>query len=364
MPIAFRCSQCGQLLRVPDTAAGKSARCPKCQALMTVPAASEEGQPAPQPPSASTVGWSAPESSPAAAGGSMTNEPFAFLQQPGGGGSPPQKPPPSGNPFGDTGGSPFASGATGSLNPYASPAASPGYAVTFAPLKDRPVTPQPVSVDAILSYAWRLWQMHLGLLVGVTVVIIAITWAISLPFGFVQAMLEQNREPEAAFAVGSIGNIVSNLVQLFLGIGQAQIALKLARRQPAAIADLFGGGPLFLPVLGASILGGIMFALGFLLLIIPGIILLLMFWPFYYLVVDQKTGVVESFSVASSVTQGNWGTAFLLWLVSVAVMILGCMALCIGVIFAAPLVTMFWAIAYLMMSGQISTDPLSEAYGT
>src|SRR5262245_25714825 len=37
MSIEFRCSQCGQLLRVPEDAGGKSARCPKCQALMTVP---------------------------------------------------------------------------------------------------------------------------------------------------------------------------------------------------------------------------------------------------------------------------------------------------------------------------------------
>ena len=33
MPIEFRCSQCEQLLRVPDDSAGKNARCPKCQAL-------------------------------------------------------------------------------------------------------------------------------------------------------------------------------------------------------------------------------------------------------------------------------------------------------------------------------------------
>src|SRR4029079_3589788 len=37
MPIEFRCSQCDQLLRVPETAAGKHARCPRCQALMAVP---------------------------------------------------------------------------------------------------------------------------------------------------------------------------------------------------------------------------------------------------------------------------------------------------------------------------------------
>src|SRR6476660_4516160 len=42
MPLEFRCTQCGQLLRVPDTAAGKQARCPKCQALMAVPFAAAD----------------------------------------------------------------------------------------------------------------------------------------------------------------------------------------------------------------------------------------------------------------------------------------------------------------------------------
>lgn len=51
MTIEFRCSQCNQLLRVPEGAAGKNARCPKCQALMVVPAAaggdSSAGSPLP-----------------------------------------------------------------------------------------------------------------------------------------------------------------------------------------------------------------------------------------------------------------------------------------------------------------------------
>lgn len=37
MAIEFRCRQCGRLLRVPDDAAGKSAQCPECQGLTTVP---------------------------------------------------------------------------------------------------------------------------------------------------------------------------------------------------------------------------------------------------------------------------------------------------------------------------------------
>ncbi len=44
MPIRVAC-QCGQSLNVPDSMAGKSGKCPKCQQLIRIPGASE-GQPA------------------------------------------------------------------------------------------------------------------------------------------------------------------------------------------------------------------------------------------------------------------------------------------------------------------------------
>jgi phage FluMu protein Com len=353
MPISFRCSECNQLLRVPDTAAGKSARCPKCQALMTVPASGEEGQNAPQPPAGQPGGWSAPESSPAAAGGSTSNDPFAFLQQPAAGGAPPPKPPPS-NPFGDAGGSSPFGGGTQGLNPYSSPAP---FAPTISALEGAPVVAQAINIDPILSYAWRLWQIHLGLLLGVTVAIMVIGWVVQIPFGVMQVVLDQQNQPEAAAGVNFLGTIVTNLVQLYLGIGQAQIALKLARRQPAAFADLFGGAPLFLPVLGASLLFGIALFFGILLLIIPGIILAILLWPYYYLLVDQKTGIIDSFSTAMTLGQMNWVTTIVLFLLSMGIMILGCLACGIGLLFAAPLVTMLWAVGYLMMAGQIPTNP-------
>lgn len=39
MPIEIACPQCKQLLRVPDAAAGRKARCPACQAIAEVPMA-------------------------------------------------------------------------------------------------------------------------------------------------------------------------------------------------------------------------------------------------------------------------------------------------------------------------------------
>jgi hypothetical protein len=239
------------------------------------------------------------------------------------------------------------------MNPYASPAAP--YQAPMA--MDVPVTPLVVGVEPILNYAWQLWQQHLGLLLGITVTIVAISSAISIVFMVPQIALEQNNERDAARIVNIAGSIISNVVQIFLGIGQAQIALRMARRQPTQYTDLFGGTPLFIPVLLSAILFAIAFFLGFLLLIVPAFLLFLMCWPYYYLIVDRKAGIIESFSLAAKVTQGNWGTAFLLVLISIGVMLLGCAAACIGFLFAAPLVTMYWTVAYLMMAGQIPVQP-------
>lgn len=51
MPIEFRCSACSKLLRVPDESAGKQAKCPQCQAVMTIPATGASGadKTSPQP---------------------------------------------------------------------------------------------------------------------------------------------------------------------------------------------------------------------------------------------------------------------------------------------------------------------------
>lgn len=48
--IEFHCNACGRLLKVPAQAAGKSARCPQCQAVQTIPASVPEATAVPVPP--------------------------------------------------------------------------------------------------------------------------------------------------------------------------------------------------------------------------------------------------------------------------------------------------------------------------
>lgn len=244
--------------------------------------------------------------------------------------------------------SPFAPAA----NPYA-----PSAPIPFEPKVPSafrgPITNQRPSMEEIMGHAWEVWKSNLGLLVGTTAVVIGISWAIAIPLGIVQGAIEANGEKEVAAIVGGLGNIAAQLVQIFLGIGQAQIALKLARRENAEFVDLFNGGPRFLWVFLVSLLYGAAVIAGSMACVVPGIIVAMILWPVYWLVVDDRAGVLKSFSVAHEITQGNLGTSFVVGLVWFGINLLGIFALCVGILFAAPLATMILATAYLMMSGQL-----------
>jgi hypothetical protein len=332
MPIEFRCPACQQQLRVPDESAGKNAKCPKCGTIAAIPSANLAAG-APPPPSLPPPLVSPPAS------------PFGDAEQPGRNPFAEKSPPPP------------------SLNPYASPADSfaPKIAAAGA-FPSQPVTNQRVEIGQIWNYAWQVWQTNLGLLVGVTLTVIAISYAFSIPITIFQLVLEQRDEKELAAVVVFLGNIVSFVVQTFVGIGHAIIALKLARQQPTSFGELFSGGRRFLPVLLATILFMIALIAGAFACVVPAIFLGIFFWPYYFLIVEEKAAVIESFSLAYQVTEGNRLTTFLLALLSIAVMLIGFFAFCIGIIFAAPLVTMLWVCAYLMMSGQIPVQQMPAPF--
>ncbi len=350
MPIELTCPGCNQLLRVPDTAAGKSAKCPKCETILPVPAAASPPHAAFGLPPSPDFGSSAAEPKPGAFGA-----------------------PPSQNPFSDPAqrASVGVPGLDQSLNPYASPTnvqRDPAFT-------GGPVGHQVVDIGEVFRHALEVWKNNLGLLVGTTFIVFLLTlignW---ISQGVQFAMIVNNqRELNIFFAV--LFAILNFGWQTFLGIGQAQIALKLARNQAAELAELFGGAPRLLAVLGFLLLLGLIIYLPLLgmagisamiggdaggamvlvsiavwvLLIIP---VLLFFWPTYYLIVDGRSSVLESFGTAMRISEGNKLTIFLVMLASLGIMLLGFLALCIGLLFAAPLVSLLWATAYLLMSGQ------------
>lgn len=310
MPIQFDCQECGKTLSVADEHAGKLASCPDCKTVTKIPAGGD-------PSGAEAI----PQSGAAA------------------------------NPFGQS--APFQPADGGySQNPYAAPTIAQSKPKSFA--KSGPIRPRKVGFEEVMSSAWELWMNNLGLLVGVTVVVMLVNIVFSFVAGVTEEIFTQMANDEImGFLAGQVVSIGGGIVGLFLGIGQVRIFLDIARGRNADFGTLFSGGDRFLTLLGATIVAYLCLIPAFLLLIVPGVILCLFFWGYYFLIVDRNAGAMESFSMAYEFCQMNSGTTLLIWLVSILIAIAGLLAFCIGIIFAAPLISMMYAVAYLKMSGQM-----------
>jgi hypothetical protein len=346
MTIEFLCTNCQQPLRVPDTAAGKHARCPQCSTIQAVPATPgevdfSERSPGPSPGFGdSPFSQREPKLSPG-----MTE-----LRKPWDGGNEP-------------------------VNPYASPA---GGFNESRPLSGA-IGHQRVEIGDVMNYSFRIWQDNLGLLVGATFVTAVIMLLINSAGGSAIGVMFGG-DPVILFGARLMLQLVGFAVGSFLGIGQAIIFLKLARGQRAEFSDMFSGGPRFLPVIGLLLLTGgphillqtfsssfggrrgfadlVMMSNSLLMLyFLVYAILALYWWPAYYLVLEDRAGVFQSFGLAARITEGNKLQSFLLFLLMYGMWLLGCLALVVGLLFAIPLTQLMLAVAYLMMTGQLPTKP-------
>jgi uncharacterized membrane protein len=115
---------------------------------------------------------------------------------------------------------------------------------------------------------------------------------------------------------------------------------------------LFSGGRWFWRLFGGYLLFGALAGLGLMLFFIPYFFVILIFWPFSYVIVDQDTGVIEAFRKSFELASGNLLSIFVLILAAIGINMLGEMACLVGVVFSMPLATLVFAVAYCRMSRQ------------
>ncbi len=215
-----------------------------------------------------------------------------------------------------------------------------------------------VEINDIFDHAFKTWKENLWLVIGATLISLAITFGFTFFQSFVETVLKggaQQPPNQSSITFSLLFSISSNIFEIFISIGYTQLLLALLRGRPASLGMLFNGGERLLSTIGVSILLGLAIGIGFILLIIPGIIVILFYWPAYYLVIDRRFPVMQSFSAARAITRGNEVTSLINGLLVLAVMIIGMLAFCIGIIAAQPLAFLLHGCAYLMMSGQMNS---------
>ena len=302
MPIEFRCTKCQKLLRTPDGSSGREAKCPQCGAIVKIPepAAYEHAASMPAPPVPSS---SAPPSSPD--------------------------------------------------NPYASPS-------RLAPQTDpryveHAFRPTRIEVGDVLSRTWEVFKLRWLACVAATWGVPLILAGVCAPFILIVVFTSMNARDDAASVVAAslLLGAVATIASVWMALGIHAFMLKVARGEEVAARDLFGETSQLVPALLATILVGAAAMVGFMLLIVPGIILSLMFSQFINVMVDRRVGVIESLRLSIEATEGNKVTLFLLGLLMWAVNTVAATLTCgLSTLVVAPFISLMGSVAYLAMTGQ------------
>jgi hypothetical protein len=200
-----------------------------------------------------------------------------------------------------------------------------------------------------ISKGWELFKKRPGFFV-LTVIIVAVIYVItSALFG------------KGSFIGPVLGQLVSFIVGLFVSMGLTAVSLK-AYNDPASATygDLWHPQPFF-SFLIASVLTGIATVVGFILLIVPGILAVIVFYFAKYLVIDRNMGAIEAMRESMRITKGARWELFVFILVVIALNVLGALCVLVGLLITIPVTLMASVAAYRALAVQSEASVSPEA---
>lgn len=147
-----------------------------------------------------------------------------------------------------------------------------------------------------------------------------------------------------------IVQIFSVAFQAFMYGGLYRMAVKQVRNEPISFADIFSGGPYFLPMLGFTIIYGLATGIGFLLLIVPGLVVLSLLLPGFALIADGE-GVSNAISRSVDAMKRDLWSGVGLIVVMGLVVLVGIIPCGLGTFVTYPMLWIVSALAYRDMVG-------------
>ena len=169
---------------------------------------------------------------------------------------------------------------------------------------------QPISPGSVISRIWEIYRGQFVVLVGTAVILYALQFVLYLLLG--------------SAAAWALGVLFIALVFLYEGMVVKLVQDVQDGRRDNSVGDLIRGvEPVFWPLVGASILAGIGIGIGFILLIIPGLILLVIWAVVAPVIVLERPGVFAAFGRSRELVRGNgWNVFAVIVIVFLAVAVI------------------------------------------
>ncbi|MBI4658973.1 MAG: DUF4339 domain-containing protein [Verrucomicrobia bacterium] len=178
-----------------------------------------------------------------------------------------------------------------------------------------------LDIGACITRSWDLLRDHFWLLVGASALILVVNVALEF--------------------IPAIGQVAGAALSLVLWAGLDWVFLKLARGQPADMADAFAGFQInFVQLMLASIVTTVLILVGIFLCVLPGIYLMVAWLGFGpLLIIDKQLEFWPALELSRKVVHRNWWTIFALFILTTVIAIAGFMAVGIGIFVTLPLAT-------------------------
>ncbi len=201
-----------------------------------------------------------------------------------------------------------------------------------------------------IRFGWETFKKRPGILIGAFALVILISAIPGLLTPHPEIVEGQPPPPPTAF--GMIMGLASLVISFLVGLGLTNFALR-AHDDIAGvtIGDLWNPAPIW-RFLGAEILATIIIFVGFLLLVVPGIIAALGLGFTPYVVIDRGLGPVESLKESWRITTGNKWRILLLGLALVGLNFLGLLVLIVGLLVTVPITLLAVVHAYRFLLAQ------------
>jgi len=211
------------------------------------------------------------------------------------------------------------------------------------------------SKRAAIKFGWETLKSNFWFIIGIYLVVIALS---SIP----SILVETNMVVENSSAFWLV-NVFSTVISIITSMGIIKIALAFNDGGEVKFSDLFTNYQHFFCVLGASILVSIICTLGIILLIIPGIILALRLQFTMWLIMDEDLGIIAAIKKSWEITRGSTGNLFLYWLLCLLIIILGFIALMVGILIAAPVTWLGMSFIYRRLNprGDSAVEPVDHS---
>lgn len=204
------------------------------------------------------------------------------------------------------------------------------------------------SIKEAIKHGWELFKTHKKALV-IPFIIIAVVQNLG---GF----LSDNASPVAEGVI----SLVLWIVGMWLQIGIQKLVLSIEDGGAPEWKEIFNHGKLLIKYTVTTILYGLGVFIGLLLLIVPGIYFAVKYSFAVINVADKDMGIMDAFKLSAKLTEGVKRKLLLFFLAMLGIIILGLIALVVGIFVAGPVVCIAYAHVYrILEKGTSVTSPVA-----